>query len=300
MSYANADSASTADRLKQIGQRRIAVLFHEKESPRSVRRYVVDALAQIWREQGHQVVYLFGTRVWEPADIILVHIDLSVIPQNYLVFARRYPIALNAWVSDIRRTNYSKLIISNDCKYHEPVILKTNLNYSGIPEVHLGKWRFLKRMYKRVIRNYSNRVFPNTYSVPFPLRRMPGLILEKFLPEKENGLFVVRNYQFLGNRGTAMKLLGREPVVKGRTSIAMVPIDPNPEIVRLRAQMRFDYGKFDYVMHDGSAILLDANKTTGALSMTLTPELLSMRRFRAEGLYWYFQNQGHWNPAQKG
>jgi len=299
MSYASADTVSTADRLKLIGHRRIAVLFHEKESPGGVRRYVIDALAQIWREHGHKVIYLFGTRVWEPADIILVHIDLSVVPQNYLDFARRYPIALNAWISDIRRTNYSKLLISNNYKYNEPVILKTNLNYSGIPEANLWKWRFLKRMYKRVISKYSNRVFPNTSSVPFTLRLMPGLILEKFLPERENGLYVVRNYQFLGNRGTAMKLIGHEPVVKGRTSIATVPIDPDPEIVRLRSQMRFDYGKFDYVMHDGSAILLDANKTTGAHAMTETPELLNMRRIRAEGLYWYFQNQGHWNSENQ-
>lgn len=299
MYCADADTALTTDRLNQIGRRRIAVLFHENESPRSIKYYVVDALAQIWREHGHQVVHLFGTRKWEPADIILVHVDLSVVPQDYLVFARRYPIALNAWVSDIRKTSYSKLLICNNQKYNKPVILKTNLNYYGIPEVRLSRNRFLSRTYEFFIRNFSHKIFPNPGAVPIILRSMPGLVLEKFLPEKENGLYVVRNYQFLGNRSTAMKLLGREPVVKGNTSVAMEPIEPAPEIVRLREQLCFDYGKFDYVMYGESAILLDANKTTGAFALPETPQLLKMRRIRAEGLYWYFQNQGHWNTIHR-
>ena len=35
------------------------------------------------------------------------------------------------------------------------------------------------------------------------------------------------------------------------------------ELRALRRQLGFDYGKFDFVMHEGRAVLLDANKTPG-------------------------------------
>ena len=56
----------------------------------------------------------------------------------------------------------------------------------------------------------------------------------------------------------------------------------------LRQELGFDYGKFDYVVHDGRPVLLDANKTTGAAGLPLTPELVAARRYRAEGLYSFF------------
>jgi len=37
--------------------------------------------------------------------------------------------------------------------------------------------------------------------------------------------------------------------------------DAPSEIEALRERMGFDYGKFDYVIHEGRVILLDANKT---------------------------------------
>jgi hypothetical protein len=35
-----------------------------------------------------------------------------------------------------------------------------------------------------------------------------------------------------------------------------------------RSRLGFDYGKFDYVMHEGRAVLLDANSTPGISSRT--------------------------------
>jgi hypothetical protein len=49
-----------------------------------------------------------------------------------------------------------------------------------------------------------------------------------------------------------------------------------------------DYGKLDYVVHEGDVILLDANKTIGASRHLDDAELRSMRRHQAEGLYTYF------------
>jgi hypothetical protein len=39
---------------------------------------------------------------------------------------------------------------------------------------------------------------------------------------------------------------------------------PVPDFLRAeRERLGFDYGKFDFVIHDGQAVLLDANKTPG-------------------------------------
>ena len=64
-------------------------------------------------------------------------------------------------------------------------------------------------------------------------------------------------------------------------------VDPHPEIVQMRKRLNFDYGKFDYVVHNGRAVLFDANKTTGADRVT-TPRLNARRRHRADGIYSYF------------
>lgn len=256
-------------------------------------RYVVHALAGIWQEHGHEVFYLFGTRRWQPADLILVHVNLSVVPEAYLAFARRYPIALNAHVSDIRKSACSSALLKPGERSDGPVMLKSDLNCGGRPEARLLHGR-LRRAFQRLTARHDEdrgdyRVFPNADAIPPALRRRPDRVIERFLPEREGDLYVVRHYQFLGDRATAMKLKGREPVVKGRTLIASEPIEPDPAIVALRQRMQFDYGKFDYVMHDGESFLLDANKTTGADALPQTPELMEMRRFRAEGLYWYFR-----------
>jgi hypothetical protein len=56
-----------------------------------------------------------------------------------------------------------------------------------------------------------------------------------------------------------------DPIVKAGTSGNERLSGSVPEaIVKRRQELGFDYGKFDYVIHDGSAILLDANSTPGA------------------------------------
>ena len=52
-------------------------------------------------------------------------------------------------------------------------------------------------------------------------------------------------------------------------------------------RLHFDYGKFDYVVHEGRAVLIDTNKTTGSPPST-NPEREARRRILADGLYPYF------------
>ncbi|MGH8105869.1 MAG: hypothetical protein ACREO2_06105, partial [Arenimonas sp.] len=97
--------------------KKIAVLFHEKDTLQSAERYVVHGLAAHWKSDGHQVDYIFGIRDFRPADLILVHVDLTIVPEEYFEFANRYPIVLNGKVNDIRKSAYSKQLLKNGDSY---------------------------------------------------------------------------------------------------------------------------------------------------------------------------------------
>lgn len=277
--------------------KKIAVLFHERDSQRSAERYVIHGLAEHWRADGHQVNYIFGTRDFRPADLILVHVDLSVMPEGYLEFASRYPIVLNGKVKDIRKSSYSKQLLQKGDIYDGPVFVKSDLNFAGGPERNLKpslmqvfSSAMSKISRKPKMRKASDyRVFNSLQAVPEEYFSMENVVIEKFLPEMEDGHYVIRNYQFLGDRGTATKVIGTDPMVKSRTEIQSIEIDPDPEIIAIRHEMNFDYGKFDYVVRESKVVLFDANKTTGAHTKGISAQLQAMRKYRAEGLYSYFK-----------
>jgi hypothetical protein len=276
--------------------RRIAVLFHENDRDRDLSAYVVTFLADIWRDAGHEVVFLYGIRRFVPADLVLVHIDLSVVPARYLRFARRYPIVLNGAVGDIRKRRYSESLVERGDDWAGPVIVKSDLNAAGHPERTLGRswltrrslrWRrLLTRSHPLAASGYY-ALYDGIAAVPpehFADRR---LVVEKFRPEMENGLYHARIYQFLGPHETCARLAAREPIVKNANTVHVEPVEPHAEIVAARRRFAMDYGKLDYVVHDGRAILLDVNKTATA---SASPVLQSARRHRAEGLYAYFED----------
>lgn len=50
--------------------------------------------------------------------------------------------------------------------------------------------------------------------------------------------------------------------------------EPPPAIRTRREEFRFDFGKFDYVMRDGEAVLFDANKTPTLSGERETPRTI--------------------------
>jgi hypothetical protein len=273
-------------------KRTIAVLFHEKQRSLSP-EYLVTHLAGFWREDGHEVVFLFGTGQFIPADLVLVHVDLSVVPDEYIEFARQYPIVLNGTVKDIRKSTYSRLLVKAGDSYDGKVIVKSNFNYAGGPERLIGvplDPRGVSSSYFWSPTDYQ--VYENSKAVPAPLFDDPNVVVEKFQPEFVDGFYHSRAMLFLGDRISAMRYTSREPIVNGSTQIRTDPIEPDPEIVQARETLKFDYGKFDYVIHEGKPVLLDLNKTIGAPITTSDPKILASRRHRAEGLYRYFERGG--------
>ncbi|MFT4562059.1 MAG: hypothetical protein ACI9BW_001802 [Gammaproteobacteria bacterium] len=283
-------------------QRRIAVLMHEKDNERSKRHYLITYLAEHWREDGHTVTILYGPRKFVPADIIIVHVDLSVVPHEYLEFAERYPRVVNGDVHDIRKSTYSPSLLTVDDTWPGGIIVKTNNNYAGIPErnrkitgeektIHeaaLGSQQDPTIRYPRRPTEYP--VFERLADVPRAYFDDPAFVVQKFIPELDHGLYCVRFVSFLGDRFSCFRLKGRHPIVNGTTAEETESgLDPHPEIMALRKQLHFDYGKFDYVVVNGQAILLDANKTTGySPNLIGNAATIQERRERAKGLYAFF------------
>lgn len=284
--------------------RNIAVLFHEGDKYRDPSMYLVHHLAGFWREDGHNVTYVFGVKRFVPADIVLVHVNLSVVPDEYIDFASRYPIVLNGRIRDILKSTISGNLVRPGDPWDGPVIVKSNLNYAGMPERYLrrtaierrfGALRWLRRRIERLRgeslpfgESYDYKIFDRLADVPAHWFSNQEAVVEKFRPEFEDGRYHVRIYMFLGDRWSCTRVGTAKPVVKSEPDSTTEPVEPAAEIVAWRRKLGLDYGKLDYVMNNGEAVLLDVNKTTGASTYMDDERRRRMRRNHAEGLYSYF------------
>lgn len=288
-------------------KRRIAILMHEEDDEDVLEKYLISRLAEYWREAGHEVIFLFGTEHFVPADLLFVHVDLSVVPESYRAFADRYPVAINDRVKDIRKSTFSQGLLQPGDSWDGPVVVKTDNNAAGYPEhdrpglVAKVRQKLISTMYRlelegpisllRTTIDYP--VYDHLQEVPYSYFYNPSLIVQKFIPEKEEGLYCVRYMEFLGDHITCTRLKGEHPIVKRKNAeVVEVDIEPHPEIVAMRDRLGVDYGKFDYVVTGGEAILLDVNKTVGYTpSVQETEERRELRRYRAEGLYDFFEER---------
>jgi hypothetical protein len=279
---------------------RIAILFHALERGLDPRLYLVAHLAELWREDGAEVVYLYGTDEFVPADLALVHVDLSVVPESYLELASRYPIALNGRVRDIRKSATSRYLVQPGDGWDGPVIVKSDLNCAGYPE-HRTSLTGLRRL--RIVRALSlrlraaptwrdYRVFDRLADVPASLLGRPDLVVERFLPDLEDGLYHTHMYQFLGEAERCSRLSSREAVFKADESTAARAVEPHPAAQAWREELGLDYGKIDYIVRGNEAILIDANKTTGSSTTYIEHGTLQAeRRRQADGIYAYLDGR---------
>lgn len=280
---------------------RIAVLFHAAYRRRDLRANAIYHLAEIWRNRGLDVVFAFGTRRPPEADLALVHVDLSVVPDGYARLASRYPIVLNGRILDIRKSTYSAQLVRPGDGYTGPVIVKTDLNAAGRPE-RLRSARPLRelrrlairagwRSFSPVRRLESYRVFESARHVPDEIWRDDRLVVERFLPERTAGGFAAHSCYVLGDARVCERSEGPSPIVCDETAERIENVLPHPAVAERCAALRLDYGKLDYTVRDGRCVLLDANKTVGASRSGRNAALLENRRRWAEGLFDYLEGR---------
>ncbi|HEU5125843.1 MAG TPA: hypothetical protein VFW05_17460 [Verrucomicrobiae bacterium] len=265
-------------------RRSIAILLSEDDRYPRRQGYFIWAMARIWEQEGLEIKVLKGIEKAVEADLLIPHIDLTTIPPDYAAFFDRFPRVVNRGVLDISKRRISRNLLVPTDSYDGPVLVKTNLNCGGVPEARrngtLSKapkkswWKLFAREATPKETDWAKlhciaaadyKVFPSLKEVPAAAFENPALVVEKFLPEKSDGLYRLRIYQFFGDRGYCALLGSREPIVKMKSIVTREEIPVPEEIIALRRQLGLDYGKMDFVIRDGQLVLFDINRTPGRI-----------------------------------
>ncbi len=236
--------------------------------------YFLHQLAEEWEKQGMKLVLLNGVGRFVPADAIIVHVNLTVVPKEYRMFANRFPVAINGDAIDISKRLVSTNLVSSPQEYDGPVIVKTNRNAGGGPERKLERlpgpigWMQHKAMnllpwsWSGRLKSSAYPIFESAKAVPRAVWNNPLLVVEKFLTERQKKYYCLRQWVFFGDREINSRSFSNEPIVKAYNIIDRqrgLPVPP--ELRKAREKLGFDYGKFDYGIVNGEVVLYDVNRT---------------------------------------
>lgn len=280
--------------------RHVVILTHPNDRF-AERGYMLGGVAQQWRESGTRVTVVDDPTRTVDADLAILHIDLTVIPDDYLKFMRRYPLAINAGVSDISKRRISANLVCQGDGYDGPVIIKTNLNCGGAAEGELAQKASFLEKYARAIRRrlpwtmraelgmWDYPIFDSVKQVPRAVWHNSSLVVERFLPERKDGLYVTRSWIFLGDASENNVMYAKQPIIKSPVAVRIEKnLDIPEEIRQLRRELGFDFGKFDYGIANGKPVLYDANRTPVCLPK---PENVPTFQMLARGLDSFFPHR---------
>lgn len=250
---------------------------------------LIGKLAAIWEQRGIQTI--FADHFRSEADIGILHLDRTVIETRDIPPVPAGLKVMNLTIRDISKRRYSSLIIGQDSDWDGPVIIKTDLNHFGLREREGKKPGWLMRRRLRLAQTdwKRARLLPDrTYPVLESVREVPGwvwrdksYIVERFIPERENGQYVLRGAVFFGKRHYAYRVFSPDHMVKTGTMTGHEFLtEAPPEVQAFRQANGFDFAKIDYVEHEGRPVILDANKTPTIDSRPDSPRLLHL----ADGL----------------
>lgn len=253
-----------------VRRKRLAIL-HSRATDPGARDHMVMKVADCLQASGVDVVHLYGTARFEPADAVFVHVDLSVVPRDYLELAQRYPIRINGEAVDIRKRGFVDGLLDARSDYPGAVIVKSNLNYGGAPEQKersmLERAAFrLRRMAEGVpalTQTKSDyRIYPSLSKVP-PASFSKDLIVQKLILEKDGDQNLLREYFFLDDLHFENVERSSDVIITEDEQLGCKPFEPHPKLREMRRRLKLDYGKIDYVISNGEPFIFDANKTLG-------------------------------------
>ncbi|MGE5276506.1 MAG: hypothetical protein ACM3SU_05895 [Acidobacteriota bacterium] len=286
--------------------RRIVILVHARDRWAERRPYQIWGIADVWRSWGIEVVVQHGTDRFVDADLVVNHLDLTVVPEPYVRHMARYAAGINRRCVDCSKRVVSTNLLSEGEKWDGPVIVKTNLNYGGALERQVLRGRLaqtwedlrlrLSRRPWRIRRQLSTFDYPvleSVAQVPEDVWLNPHLVVERFLPEREGDLYVLRKLTLFGDRWTSRRSFSSSPIVKAGTAIRNEDVEPHPDVFEAARRLGLDRGKVDYVLHDGKAVVLDVNRTN-TMGRSMAPERIREAAERlAPGL------RSFWPPGER-
>ena len=243
------------------------------------------ALCDLWRACGFEIKVLRGLAAHCDADLLIPHIDLTLLPAAYVALYDRYPRVVNRHLHDISKRVISRNLLAPTDNYAGEVIVKTNLNFGGNPEARMlaGPKTLRRRLADAFfprkpsssrdcdwssVKHFNGsdyQIFSSLDKVPAGVFANDALVVERFLPEREDGLYHLRCYIFFGDQGYCSRVSAREPIVKGGNAIRREIVKPPAELLAIRRELQVDYGKLDFVLRDGRVVLLDLNRTPGTI-----------------------------------
>lgn len=252
----------------------IGILIHENEHNFVSRNYLINALIDIWKNSGNTVTVIKGTKSKPKVDLLIPHIDLTKMPERYCDFMSSYANVVNRNVTDISKKRISSNLLNKESVYSGRIIVKPNLNAGGIGEF-LSLFPIRNSRIRNMVLRYRER-FTKPYRLYNSMDELPGkyfsdknFVVEKFLPEKEGDVYLLRVFSFLGDRFVNSRVGSLEKIVKRKNIFSRELVTVPDEILRLKEHFEFGYGKFDYVIHNGEPVLFDTNKTPGYASYNL-------------------------------
>jgi hypothetical protein len=244
----------------------IVVLEHRHQGELGI-HYMAYEFTRRWEAMGHRVHVHRGLEAPPPGDVALVHHDLTVIPDAYLALARRYPRVLNGATGDIRKSRYSECRVARGDPWPGRVLIKTEANHGGHVDERLRRLALDAGEAPDVPQGALMDHYylcESTRHVPDAIWTTPGVIVEKYIAEEDERGNYVRFWTFLGGAERSFRYRAKVPLVRFSDCIDREPIPVPDEMRAMRARLGFDYGKFDYVRHEGRYYLLDANRTPSA------------------------------------
>lgn len=264
--------------------RRIVILTHARDANAPRRPFIIWGVKEAWERAGIEVVVARGVDRFVEGDVAVAHVSLTVMPEAYRRHLARYPLAVNGAVVDVSKRRVSRNLVRQGDGWDGPVIVKTDRNYGGLREAEFAgtsPWQrsaaWAHAAWRRVAWDRARReaerwrtvacldpatypVFASAADVSPAVFENPALVVERLLTEREGDLYVLRSCAFFGDRHVSVRLLSQVPVVKAST-VAREEIAPHDEVFEVRRRLGLDFGKIDYVVHDGRAVVFDANRT---------------------------------------
>lgn len=253
----------------------LVVVHTHPATPLMPVKYLIRELLPIWREMGIATVEVPSPSFVPSARVALMHVDFSRPLPAYQHVARQYPFALNRNVGSIEKRVISRHLVTRGDGYDGPVIVKTNGNFGGVTDYQTTRWsrpfatltsaarQRLPWHCRAKLPGKDYRIYNRTRDVPIPVWYNPDLVVERLLCERDGDMYVLRSWNFLGDRGFVGVNRATSPIVQATTIVKRtLEHEPPPEIQQIRRELKFDFGKFDFTIVDGVPHLLDANCTT--------------------------------------
>ncbi|WP_135622357.1 hypothetical protein [Solemya pervernicosa gill symbiont] len=288
-----------------VSSKRILVVSHKGDRIGTV-PFIANDIAHYWQQSGYEVLFHQGFEGLPDADKVLLHANMTHVDERYLDALAGYPCVLNRAAVDISKRFISRQLVEADEGYSGAVLVKSNLNSHGESEWrnHCDRMRAeggvgvgLRLMLEREQRKFQARrlrraaspqssegywVYPRVDDVPKFVWCDPYYVVEQFLPEPCEHGYALRHWFFLGRQDFCSVAYSDRPVFKPNDLTHSEPAPVPDQLREIRRELGFDYGKFDFTLHEGRVVLFDANKTPAFTSASrrvrFQPQLAELAR----------------------